>query len=391
MKILHTVESYYPSVGGMQEVVRQLSERLVRLGHEVVVATSAHSGRTFTELNGVRIESFALGGNLVRGIEGAEDEVRRYQRFVKDTSFDVVTNFAAQQWATDLVLSMLDEVPAKKVFVPTGFPGLEWPGYEGYFGHMASWLHGYDMNVFLSNDYRDINFARQSGVTNIAVIPNGAGEDEFLPIRETDIREKLGIPSDYFLILHVGSHTGRKGHREAIQIFERAGLKKAALLIVANSFGKGCTRSCARRGMLFGWSPRRPLDRKRLVITPLSRDDTVAAYQQADLFLFPSNIECSPIVLFECAASKTPFLVTDVGNSAEIVRWTYGGAILPTEKDDRGLSHAQIGPSALMLAQFYGDAALRAEMASAGYASWRRRFSWEVVASVYDRLYRTLE
>jgi L-malate glycosyltransferase len=35
MKILHCVESYYPSIGGMQAVVRQLSERLVKMGHEV--------------------------------------------------------------------------------------------------------------------------------------------------------------------------------------------------------------------------------------------------------------------------------------------------------------------------------------------------------------------
>ena len=35
MKILHTVEFYHPSIGGMQEVVKQLSERLVLLGHEL--------------------------------------------------------------------------------------------------------------------------------------------------------------------------------------------------------------------------------------------------------------------------------------------------------------------------------------------------------------------
>ena len=40
MKILHTVELYHPSQGGMQEVVKQISERLVKLGHEVTVATT---------------------------------------------------------------------------------------------------------------------------------------------------------------------------------------------------------------------------------------------------------------------------------------------------------------------------------------------------------------
>jgi len=41
MKILHTVESYTPSINGMQQVVKQLSERLVLLGHDVTVATRA--------------------------------------------------------------------------------------------------------------------------------------------------------------------------------------------------------------------------------------------------------------------------------------------------------------------------------------------------------------
>ena len=36
------------------------------------------------------------------------------------------------------------------------------------------------MNVFLSNDYQDINFARENGVKKIILIPNGASEDEFI-------------------------------------------------------------------------------------------------------------------------------------------------------------------------------------------------------------------
>jgi len=39
VNILHTVEFYSPSVGGAQEVVRQISELLVKRGHDVTVAT----------------------------------------------------------------------------------------------------------------------------------------------------------------------------------------------------------------------------------------------------------------------------------------------------------------------------------------------------------------
>jgi L-malate glycosyltransferase len=52
--------------------------------------------------------------------------------------------------------------------------------------------------------------------------------------------------------------------------------------------------------------------------------ETVAAYQAADLFLFPSDIERSPVVLFEAMASRTPFLTTAVGNAEEIFGWSGG-------------------------------------------------------------------
>ena len=65
MKILHTVEYYQPSVGGAQEVVRQISERLVQRGHEVKVATTVHPGRSAKIINGVRIAEFDIKGNSV--------------------------------------------------------------------------------------------------------------------------------------------------------------------------------------------------------------------------------------------------------------------------------------------------------------------------------------
>ena len=98
MKILHTVEFYHPSVGGMQEVVKQLSERLVRLGHDVTVSTTQLSDRRDKVINGVTVEGFAVKGKLAVGIDG---ELERYQQFLLNGEFDIVTNFAAQQWATD--------------------------------------------------------------------------------------------------------------------------------------------------------------------------------------------------------------------------------------------------------------------------------------------------
>jgi len=279
-------------------------------------------------MNGVAVASFAVSGNSVNGLEG---DVTGYERFLLESRFDIVVNFAAQQWATDIALPLLPSITGRKVFVPTGFSGLYSLRYQDYFRKLPEFMRQYDMNVFLSECYRDITFARKHGIAKTLLIPNGASADEFLgPV--TDIRSQMGIPTDHFLILHVGSHTGLKGHEEAMEIFRQADIRDSTLLIVGNEPPGGCGSLCLSRAEQLNASARFRGDDKRIVVTPLSRPETVSAYHAADLFMFPSNIECSPIVLFECMASRTPFLVTDVGNCAEIIDWSGGaGVLLPSD------------------------------------------------------------
>ncbi len=413
MRILHTVESYLPLRHGMQEVVSRISEWLVKRGHEVTVATSSHPDRKEKLINGVRIEEFSLGGNMVEGYRGDAQEQVRYQRFLREGGFDVITNFAAQQWATDLALPILEKIPAKKVFVPTGFSALFLKRYQRYFSEMSDWMRRYDMNVFLSNTYRDARFADAHHIENRVLLPNGASEEEFLKPCRFSMRDRLGIPSDAFLILLVGSHSGMKGHREAVEIFDAAALDNAVLLIVANEvrlpsqeqgpdaflkkmrrflhrFRNECPQFCATAEEKFNtkrsWRERS----KRMLIRDLSREETVCAYHEAELFLFPSRIECYPIVLFEAAASRTPFLATDVGNAAEIAEWTGGGLILSTGHDENGYAHADIAGSAQVLENLWRDRERRSAMTEQGYAAWRERFTWEKVAERYEQLYNSL-
>ncbi len=389
MKIYHCVESYYPAVGGMQEVVKQLSERLVKLGHEVTVLTRYRKDRVFSELNGVKLKTFNIEGNPT---EINSKEAQDYVDFLLNIEGDIVTFFAAQQWATNLALPILNQIKAKKVSVPTGYSGLYWPEFKEYFEKMKTHIHGYDMNVYLSNDYRDINYARENKVddSKIIIIPNGAAADEFLPETKINIKKELGIPENDFLLLLVGSYTGWKGHREAIEIFLKSKLSNATLLMIGNNY-EYFKRQYIKHpsfglrvffNQLFG--------RKRIIFTYLKREQTVAAYKKANMFLFPSNVECSPIVLFECAASKLPFLSTDVGNSAEIASWTKGGEIMPTIKDDKGFSHADINASAKALNELYSNHSKRKTMAEDSFKIWQEKYSWEVIAKDYETMYLNL-
>ncbi len=387
MKVLHTVESYHPAVGGMAEVVRRISELLVRYGHEVVVATSTHPDRTTRTLGGVGIVEFNVRGNLVRGIIGEKD---RYESYLLNADYDIIVNFAAQQWATDLALPLLERINRPKIFVPTGFSGLHHRNYRDYFEQMKSWMKQYDMNVFLSDDYRDVNFAKANDIDKRVLIPNGASEEEFEAASGSDIRQQLNIPEDDFLVLHVGSHSGLKGHAAAIRSFSMARIRRATFMIVAQASGS-CFERCLAREARFQRSFFRRWDHKRLLIRTLSRPETVAAFKAADAFLFPSNIECSPIVLFECLASKTPFLVSDVGNAKEIIDWSSTGILLKSWRDFRGHVHASLYDSARQLERLFNDAPLRERMAEQGHAVWKRRFTWEKIARQYEALYLSLQ
>jgi glycosyltransferase involved in cell wall biosynthesis len=252
---------------------------------------------------------------------------------------------------------------------------------------MKFWIKQYDICIYASNDYKDINFARKYGANNNILIPNGAGKDEFNQELNIDIKRKLDIPNNHFLILHVGSHTGVKGHKEAIQMFKNAKIKHATFLITANNLNCICTKNCFRSAKFFNYNPISRLSDKKIVIKSLSRQETVSAYHKADLFLFPSNIECSPIVLFEAMASKTPFLTTDVGNAKEIIEWSNDGELLPTIKFANGYVKADVKASTKVLEQLFYDSERRKRMVINGYKKWKNLFTWEKITKQYENLY----
>jgi L-malate glycosyltransferase len=404
MKILHTVESYAPETHGMAEVVQQISERLAATGHDVTIATRRNPARTVDIMNGVKIASFDLSGNDVRGISstsGATDtktEIARYQALLTDGGFDIIVNFAAQQWATDLALPLLGKLSArssaqsvKTVFVPTGFSGLHDPAYAKYFERMKKHLAEYDVNIFLSNTYQDVEFARAAGIpeAKIAVIPNGASEIEFAELNTPEqcatFRAAHGMASDSFLTLLIGSHTGLKGHREAIRIFRAARIPNSHFLIIANTpkhSKRG--RLCHFRCMMSAFFHR------NIHVRTLSRETTVSAYKSADIFLFPSNIECSPLVIFEAMAAALPFAVTDVGNTKEITDWSHGGILLPTHTTEYGKKYAEINASATEIRKLSADDELQKTLGQNGRNAWKERFTWDRITDMYAETYAKL-
>jgi glycosyltransferase involved in cell wall biosynthesis len=455
MRLLMCCESYPPHRGGVQEVMRQIAERMAARGHDVTVATSRHYRRKSKVVNGVKIQEFRAGGKMVYGLHG---QIAKYREFVRTFDADAVLIMAAQQWSFDALWPVLDDLKARKVFIPCGFSGLYEADFAKYFRELPDVLKKFDHLVFNAEKYRDIDFVRNIGLTNFTVVPNGISEFDFDLKPDDKWRQRLAIPDNAFLFLTVGNPIEAKGHRQVVEAFSRldTGGRLSVLLSVAGwpQSGTGRTHSANAANRLLeiarldgfhgliqlfinsrlgasirftdavarrlwsifrvsGWEGvkqqvgarlmRRKLGRgaplesiekiaekvseqrfKRVILTDFERQDLVQAYLAADLFVFASKIEYSPLVLFEAAAAGTPFLTVPVGNADEIVRWTGGGILCEAAKDDRGYTCVDPGTLADAMERCMKDRETLSRFGATAHERWRDCFAWRVVAGYYE-------
>lgn len=399
MRVLLAAESYPPARDGVAEQTRRIAEELSRLGDTVGIATG-HPDRQQAD-GPIREYRFAVHGQAATGLHG---DVAGYQRLLTEHDAEVFAVLCAQQWTADAAFPVLPRMRAKRVFVPVGLSGLHHPTYRNYYRDLPQHLRQFDAHILLSSSYQDATFLRQHGIGPTFVIPNGASLEEFSLPRADGWRERHGITTRHLIVL-VGNHTNWKGHVEAMRILERSGILDATLLIIGratddhpglrhalrhlirhriwNRHGPGCRHLCqawSERITASRWAKDRHV---AVRLAELPRPDVVQALMHADLMLFPSNIECSPIVLFEAAAAGLPFLTTDVGNAREIAGWTGGGDILPTRRLWRGLRAADIDGSADMLARRLADSTWLQACRERAQAAWRQHFTWERIAARY--------
>ena len=395
LKILHAVESYYPSVSGAPEVVRHLSERMVKAGHDVTVATRKLPNRKSLIHNGVKIVEFnirptsPLGMSTVTGLAG---DTKKYQDFLINNKFDVIMTYAAQQWTTDLMLPILDKIKAKKVIVPCGYSGLYDPMYKQYFKELPAYLRKFDASVYLSDDYRDINFARKNKLKNINLIANGADEDEFAEIPSDEQKEKLrkkyGIKG--LMLMMIGNYTGEKGHAELIAILKRLPVKNVTLVSAgASTPGVGSYDMFKTQADLIN-SKQDFLAKKIIMVEGSNRKLILQMLKCADLFTFLSNIEASPLVLYEANAAGVPFLATAAGNSAEIAKWTGGGVIVKTRPIQNGRVRADLKDALWQITKLAYSPKRRRRLGATGRDTWQKKYTWEKLTNQYLDLYEGL-
>jgi glycosyltransferase involved in cell wall biosynthesis len=369
MKILHTVNQYYPEVGGSEEAVRQVSERLVRLGHDVTVATGFSGKRSGHLINGVRIRDFRCSGNIVDGLRG---EVDAYRTFLCDEQFDLMLNYGTQIWCTDLALGMLSAISAKKILVPCCYYRLEEPRYTSYFEDLPRYLKLYDAVIYFSERNDDCNFARTRGLTNGTIIPNATDPDEFPGSLRGAFRKQFHL-NEEVIVLNVSNHGWVKNHDffwHCVPSIKQAG---AVPILIGEPYApaplkwlKQCYAPCRLKG----------LRHTVPVLEGCPRKLVREAFADADIFLFGSRFECSPLVMFEAFASGTLFITTDCGNVADAGDIAH---VVRNEVEAIGI-----------IRDYIADRSRFRPRLDRGIDLVREQHNWDSVTHRYEKLYKRI-
>lgn len=367
MNLLFTVEMFDEVFsGGAGAVARQLAFRLADRGHDVTVATSDVGFAAETRVRNVRVLPFALRGNSVRGLCGDTSA------FVRELNgpYDVIFNYAAQTWGTDLTMAHLDQTTTPAVLAPCGYSALRNPQYTDYFRKLPKRLDGYAACVFHSGNYQDYEFSRVHGLENSRVIPNGVDKEEFEIERSPDaFRARYGSRKPYMLLCVANFHPA-KGQQRLLNIHKRLKRKDVALVLVGNPAVPGWKWTQRQYAKL---AVQARLTGGARIVSGLSRDEVISAFFAADLFVLASEVECSPLVILESLGAGRPFVSMRAGCVED---YRDLGRVVESEEE-----------FAAATTELLDNRGLREELGAKGREFVLAERNWHRIAGEYERLF----
>jgi glycosyltransferase involved in cell wall biosynthesis len=320
VKILITTEQFYPVQSGVSTAVTSVAKELAVFGHEVTVVTGTLD-RKGNEIENVKIVEFKISGGFGNYYRG---EISEYREFVKNFHCDVIINECVQNWSTDLLLDMLDDLEAKKILHSHGFSLLHmstknlWAYLKAkfYYRNLHNYLKRYD-HIFLLHDQTvETPYLKKHGVKHFSYLPNGVDEGFVIPSLQKKNPTYLLSISNYFPL---------KNQEFLLESYYKASTKYPLMLIGSSSL-KNYYKKLENLKHLFD----KKYGYKEVVfLWGLQREKTEEYLENASLFLHSSKLEVFPMVIIESMAKGIPFLSTDVGNVAQLA----GGMIVENKED----------------------------------------------------------
>jgi len=385
LKILQIVPYYYPAwaYGGIPRVVYELSTELTRRGHRVSAFTtdvlnqyqrSPYSGIT-ANINGVQVSYFRnLSNRLAYGHQiylpmGMSQSIR-----VSIEEADIIHMHGHRNFLNNIVHNTARRLKKNYIFsahgtiMPIERRVLAKKVFDIFFGNCIL----RDTKHFIAVSEKEVNQYGAMGITSnkVSVVYNGIDINAFqnLPEKGT-FRRRYGL-EEKKIILFLGKITPRKGVDFLVRAYSLLQRDNVVLVIAGNDMGykSEVERLITVRNL-----------RGRVIFTGLLIDDEkLAAYQDADVLVYPSVYEIFGLVPFEAMLCGTPVIVSDDCGCGEIIRREGIGKLI-RYNDDKGLRDAI---EEVLINPEHVD-----EMTLRGKEFIKQKLSWEMIAEQYEDVY----
>ncbi|MEX0822590.1 MAG: glycogen synthase [Rhodothermales bacterium] len=216
----------------------------------------------------------------------------------------------------------------------------------------------------------------------VRVIPNGIDPDEYRPVERPDVLEKHGIDPSRPFVLFVGRITRQKGivhlvnairqFDEGMQVVLCAGAPDTEE--IEQEMERAVSKAREAGNHDIHW-----------IADMLPRDEIIAIYAAAAVFVCPSVYEPFGIINLEAMACETAVVASAVGGIPSIVVEEETGLLVPFEAKgpvdfEPRVPEAFSSDLAQAVNRLMGDAALRSRMGKAGRQRVLERYSWRAIA-----------
>jgi len=375
MKILQIIPYFTPKCGGDVNIVYNLSNQLLKRGHEVTIFTTDFEPdwEYVKSLDGVCVVPFHCIANigLMLISMGMKKQLKKEIR-----DFDIIHmhDFRSYQNIVTYRYAKKYNVPYVLQAHGSVLPFFQKQGLKRIFDLFFGYKILRDASKVIALTRTEAVQYKKMGIDEdkIEIVPNGIDLSEYENLPEKgEFRKKYSIRDDEKIILYLGRIHKIKGIDLLVKAFaDLINVLDGVRLVIA---GPDDGFLSTLKGQIEDFK----INDKILFTGPLYGRDKLEAYADADVYVLPSVYEIFGITVLEACACGTPVIITDRCGIADIIDDKVGHVV---EYDKDQLQDAII--------KVLSDEELRMRFGEGGRRLVREEFGWGGVVGRLEQIYK---
>jgi len=323
LKIAQLTPYYFPSIGGVESVVKYTSEELVKRGHSVHVITSNrdHNNRLkkniiqSKEKNGVTIHRLKSILNF-----GHMSFFPDCYKVLMDEDFDIIHSHVFRHPHLEIanLVGKIKKIPVvlhgHSPFFKRGEISAKKLFYYSLYDFQAKLRFLKNINKIIALTEFEKNRYLNLGVQHekIAVIPNAASDDCFQKVNPKPFLKKHNLQGKK-IILFIGNLNNVKRPDLLLRALAKLIIKnpKVFLLLVGPDEGMLKEITLLAKNL--------KVENHYAWLGPLYGKDKLQVLSAAKLFILPSDLDALPLVLVEAMAQGIPVIGSNAIGPSEII------------------------------------------------------------------------